>query len=295
MTGPALNVLTPDVGGTYNPFAAGAPLTIYATGIRNAYSLFFDETGQLWAEVNGSSSGGNAPAFSGTDPKQINGTRIDTGAPYAGPNVPGLTNVKQVEEDVLDKIVAGGYYGHPDPARGEYVLNDGNPTTGGVPGLAFTAYPSGTNPDPNYHLPNFMFGLHRSPDAMIEYHGTAFGGALDGKFLISEYSAGNDIVALSRDANDNVSGANRAISGFSDFTNPLSIVENPANGYLYVSELGGNRITLLTQASVAPHIVASVPVLAFNTVATGNTGTAPAGLKPSRSPTPALMRWRWVR
>ncbi len=36
-----LSVLTPDVGGTYNPFAAGAPLIIYATGVRNAFSMIF--------------------------------------------------------------------------------------------------------------------------------------------------------------------------------------------------------------------------------------------------------------
>ena len=266
LSGPALNVLTPDVGGTYNPYAAGAPLTIYATGIRNAFPLFFDDTGQLWAAVNGSSAGGNTPAFSSTNASQINGNRIDTGKPYAGPAVPALTNVQQTEEDVLDKIVQGGYYGHPDPARGEFVLDDGNPTTGGIPGLAFTGYAVGTNPDPNYHLPNFIFGLHNSPDAMIEYTGGAdpFGGALDNKFLIGEYSAGDDIAVVARTAGDNVATdandnviADRSISGFRDFTNPLAIVENPATGFLYVSELGADKITLLKPASVVPQISAS--------------------------------------
>jgi fibronectin type 3 domain-containing protein len=272
LSGPALNVLTPDVGGTYNPFASGAPLTIYATGIRNAYTLFFDDTGQLWAPINGSSAGGNTPAF----PNSVNGNRIDTGQPYAGPAVPALNNVQQTEDDVLDKIVKGGYYGHPDPARGEFVLNDGNPTTGAVPGLAFTAYPAGTNPDPNYRLPNFIFGQHNSPDAMIEYTGNAFGGALNGKFLITEYSAGDDIVSLTRDASDNIASADRTISGFSQFQNPLAMIENPATGFLYVSELGGDRLTLLRPASVSPQISANKTVVPFNTISTGYSGAGPS-------------------
>ena len=180
-----LNVLTPDVGGTYNPFAAGAPLTLYATGVRNAFSLYFDANGQLWAVANGSSSGGNTPAFNTSDPTQINGDRIDTGMPYAGPNVPALTDVAQAEADYLIRIEQGGYYGHPDPARGEYVLDDGNPTSGGVPGLTFSAYPSGTNPDPNYRVNDiYVLGTHLSPDTIFDYTAPTngsnpFGGAAD--------------------------------------------------------------------------------------------------------------------
>src|SRR6185437_7246350 len=73
-----LNVLTSDGGGAYDPFAPGAPLTIYATGVRNAYSLLFTSDGKLYAPTNGSSAGGNTPAF----PNAVNGDRIDTGLPY---------------------------------------------------------------------------------------------------------------------------------------------------------------------------------------------------------------------
>ncbi|HWE04593.1 MAG TPA: Ig-like domain-containing protein [Tepidisphaeraceae bacterium] len=270
---PALNVLTPDaksdagvaLGGTYDPTAAGAPLTIYATGIRNAFGLFFDSTGQLWAPANGSSSGGNTPA---------------------GDGAPALMNVQQVEVDSLFKVVQGAYYGHPNPIRGQYVLDDGNPSTGAIPGLAFTAYPSGTNPDPNYQPPNYIFGVHNSPDGMIQYSGNAFGGALDGKFLVAEYSAGDDIVVLTPDANDNIIGGlastatspgpDRSVTGFSGFTNPVTLIENPANGFIYVSELGGSKITLLKPSNVAPTISVSTSVVAFNTIATGNAGAGPS-------------------
>ncbi|MDB5304620.1 MAG: hypothetical protein JWM97_2169 [Phycisphaerales bacterium] len=247
-----LNVLTPDVGGSYNPFAANAPLTLYATGVRNTFNLLFDANGNLGAPNNGSSAGGNTPAGTAGSAGQINGTRIDTGHPYAGPNVPALTNVQQVEEDFLYKIVKGGYYGHPDPARGEYVLDGGNPLTGGSPSEVITAYPAGTNPDPNYRGAAFVLGLHRSPNGIIQYSGNAFNGILNGKLLITEYSAGNDIAVLTLDQNGNVVAEDRNVPGFSGFNEPVNLTQDPATGNIYVSELGAQKITLLRPTTPAP-------------------------------------------
>ena len=36
-------------GGTYDPYAAGAPLTLYATGVRNAFDLVWHSNGHLYA------------------------------------------------------------------------------------------------------------------------------------------------------------------------------------------------------------------------------------------------------
>jgi hypothetical protein len=273
-----LDVKTPDGGGTYDPFAAGAPLTLYATGVRNSYSLLWDENGNLWAPTNGSSAGGNTPAYNSADPNQINGKRIGTGAPYSGPNVPALTSIPQTEDDWMFRIVKGGYYGHPDPARGEYVLDGGNPTSG-IDKAQFTQYPVGTKPDANYRGAAWDFGPHRSPDGIIEYHGNAFGGALDGKLLITEYSGGDDLVVLTRGANGTISGAQHGYTGLTEFRNPLSLVEDPNSGFIYVSEYAGAKITLLK-----PHVVVSgTPALAvdkafvvFNSIATGSTGAGPS-------------------
>ncbi|WP_309572711.1 Ig-like domain-containing protein, partial [Deinococcus sp.] len=62
MTNLPLSVITPEGGGSYNPYAAGAPLTIYATGIRNAYDMVFHKNGSIYAPTNGSAAGGNTPA-----------------------------------------------------------------------------------------------------------------------------------------------------------------------------------------------------------------------------------------
>ena len=152
--GGPLNALTTDAGGSYNPFAAGAPLQIYAAGVRNAFQLLWTRDGNLLAPVNGASGGGNTPS---------------------GPGVSALTNVSQVESDYLYSIVQGGYYGHPNPTRQQYVLGGGNPTAGVDP-AEVTAYPVGTQPETNYHPPVFDFGLHRSPDGIMQYTGNAFGG-----------------------------------------------------------------------------------------------------------------------
>jgi glucose/arabinose dehydrogenase len=47
--------------GKYNPYALNSPLTIYASGIRNAYDLVWHSNGQLYIPTNGSSAGGNSP------------------------------------------------------------------------------------------------------------------------------------------------------------------------------------------------------------------------------------------
>ncbi|HZL34463.1 MAG TPA: fibronectin type III domain-containing protein [Tepidisphaeraceae bacterium] len=267
-----LNVLTPDVGGTYNPYAAGAPLTIYATGVRNAFSLLWTNDGKLYAPNNGSSSGGNTPAYNAGDPSQINGNRIDTGQPYTGINVPGLTNVQQTESDYLYNIVQGGYYGHPNPYRGEYVLNGGNPSTGGIADEVFSAYPSGTNPDPNYRGIAWDFGDHASADRIIQYQDKTFGGQLQNALLVTEYSAGSDIVVLQRDSSGNVISETKGIAGLTSLNNPLSLVEDPSNGNIYVSELGGLRIMLLRPIAAKPIATPGQSVLAFNSVAAGHTG-----------------------
>ncbi|HEX4794917.1 MAG TPA: Ig-like domain-containing protein [Humisphaera sp.] len=279
--GTALDVRTPDGGGTYNPFAAGAALTLYATGVRNAFDILWDDSGNLWAPTNGTASGGSTPAFDPTNASQINGRRIDTGLPYAGPAVPGETKIDQTEPDWLFNIKPGRYYGHPDPVRGEYVANGGNPTVGVDP-EEMSGYPVGVKPDANYSAPAYIFGNHHSPDGIIEYHGSAFGGKLDGKLLVTEYSGGNDVLVLTRGPNGTITNSQRGFSGFTGFVNPLSIVEDPNSGFLYVSEYGGARVTLLKPHVASPvggTLTADKPLVVFSDIATsfsGGPGASPS-------------------
>ena len=164
----SVDVRTADTATPYDPTAAGAPVTIHATGVRNAYDLLWHSNGSLYAPTNGSGSGGNTPG---------------------GPDVPALTNVPEVQDDYLFRIDAGGYYGSPNPARGEHVLAGGNPTDGVDP-EEVVSYPVGTRPDADFDAGDvaFNFGQRVSPNGAIEYRddartGSPFGGRLDGRII----------------------------------------------------------------------------------------------------------------
>ncbi|WP_433362448.1 Ig-like domain-containing protein [Actinoplanes sp. CA-142083] len=223
-----LDVKTED-GGAYNPAAAGAALTLYATGVRNAYDLVWHRNGHLYTPTNGSAAGGNTPAST-------------TGCPgYSGPAVPAITNNPQAETDYVFDVKQGRYYGHPNPARCEWVLAGGNPTAAADP-FQTNAYPVGTLPDANLDLAGiYDAGLHASADGAIEYRG---GGGLDGRLLVVRYSDGQDIIAFDVAANGALSHRRSVVAGFSQ---PLDLTES--NGNLYVTELGASRITLLR-----PHV-----------------------------------------
>ncbi len=236
-----LDVKTSDGGGTYNPYADGAPLTIYASGLRNAYDLTWHSNGNLYIAVNGSNPGGNTPA-------SVNGVQRPDETVYDGPKIPALTNVREAQNDFLFRVVKGGYYGHPNPLRGEYVMNGGNPTAG-TDSAEVRDYPSGTLPDKNYRGYSYNFQNFKSPDGTIEYTSNKFNGALRGKLLIVRYSQGDDIITLTPGGpkGDIISViGGHSIEGFSGFIDPLDLTEDVKSGNIYVSEFGGSgRISLL--------------------------------------------------
>ena len=242
-----LDVKTED-DGHYDPFAPGAPVTLYATGIRNSFDILFHSNGSMYCGINGSSSGGNSP---GTPDDLSNVHRPDqpVNAPYAGPRVPALKDVKDTENDLLDRVVKGGYYGHPNPTRGEFVLDAGN-QTGGAYAAEILDYPKGTAPDRNYRGYVFNFGKNLSPCGVIEYQGNAFGGMLRGKILFVRFSGGDDIIALSAAPDGAITESLTGIDGFTQFVNPVDLIEDQKTGNIYVAEFGGKRITLLRPRSM---------------------------------------------
>jgi glucose/arabinose dehydrogenase len=245
-----LNAKT-DNGGSYDPFASGAPLKIYATGVRNAYDLLFHSNGLLYAPTNGSAAGGNTPA---------------------GGGAPALTNVSTTQDDFIFRIQQGGYYGHPNPPRNQFVLNGGNPTSGVDP-AEVTQYPVGTQPDPDYKGFAYDVGKNYSPDGVIEYQGSAFGGALNKKVMIARYSGGDDIIILDAKSNGSLANIQTGIVGLTHFVDPLDLCEDPNTGNLYVVEHGANRITLVRpldtgQSPASPAAVTVAPSSATVSIAT---------------------------
>ncbi|MEU4743638.1 Ig-like domain-containing protein, partial [Actinosynnema sp. NPDC023658] len=228
-----VNVRT-EAGGAYDPYAADAPVTIHATGVRNAYDLVWHRNGHLYVPTNGSAAGGNAPATPSPLPAAC-ASRRD--GPYTGPAVPAVTGNPNAETDYVFDVKAGKYYGHPVPARCEWVLAGGNPTSATDP-FETAAYPVGTKPDRNLDLAGtYDAGLHASPDGAVEYRGPAFGGRLDGKLLVVRYSSGQDVQYFDVGPTGALSGRTTGTTGLTGFNQPLDIAQNPTTGYLYVTEL----------------------------------------------------------
>ncbi|MEO7800835.1 MAG: Ig-like domain-containing protein, partial [Ginsengibacter sp.] len=252
-----LDVKTSEGGGFYDPFAINAPLKIYASGIRNAYDLLWHSNGQLYVAANGSAAGGNTPS-------SVTGTIRTNGKPYSGPIVPELTNVQQTQEDYLFKVQQGGYYGHPNALRGEYVLNGGNPSSA-MDSAQVDAYPVGTRPDINYKGFAFDFQHNKSPDGTIEYKSSTFNSALKGKILVVRYSQNDDIIVLTPGGtNKNIISYTEGagIPGFSGFSDPLDLIENTLNGNIYVSEYGGNGQIVLLKPKTTQQVTTNVSPVA---------------------------------
>ncbi|MFN6528555.1 Ig-like domain-containing protein [Nostoc sp. ChiSLP03a] len=249
ITSPPLSVKTED-GGTYNPFKADAPVTIFASGIRNAYDLVWHSNGQLYVPTNGSAAGGNTPNTPIPLPLACH-NRIDkaTNGAYTSPSVPALSSLG-TQRDFLFRVVKNGYYGHPNPKRCEWVLSGGNPTAGTDP-VQISEYPVGTLPDRNWKGIAFDFGEHFSPNGIIEYRSHVLGGQLQGKLLVTRFSSGKDIIVLTPGgAKLDIVSSQTGITGFTGFNpSPLDLIENPTNGNLYVAQLsqetGTGKITLL--------------------------------------------------
>lgn len=235
----------------YDAAAAGAPVRAFATGVRNAFSLTWGTNGNLYAPVNESAAGGNTPAGPGNVP-------------------PAALNV-QTYADYFSRVDSGRYYGHPNPSIGYYALNGANPTDLGDPSEV-TEYPVGVQPDANWRQPDLLVGLHRSVNGSAQFGSvTAFDGALKGQMLLTEFSSGDDLLAVSLD------GAGRAVSAAVipdaaaptqslSFNNPLGIVTDPASGVVYVTEYGPDSdytaggIAVLQPGSTAPPPEVTTPI-----------------------------------
>ncbi|WP_346797114.1 carbohydrate-binding protein [Halomonas sp. Bachu 37] len=209
----------------YDPFAEDAVVKIFATGIRNAYDLVWHSDGKLYIPTNGSAAGGNVPDDPSTPENEYQ------------------SNVEK-QDDYLFTVEKGGYYGHPNPLRDEFILNGGNPTSGSDPHQV-NKYPVGQQPDPNYDMDGvYSLGENRSPNGVTEYTSGVFGGNLQGSVLFTEYSGGDDIRSITFDANGNITGDEvlRDVNGnVITYIDPLDIIENPATGQLYLLTLNRNN------------------------------------------------------
>ena len=187
----SVDVRTADTDNPYDPTAAACPghdpRDRRAQRLRPALAL---ETARLYAPTT----------TAGFTPRPTAAAAAATPRPARTP--PALTNVPEVQDDYLFRIDAGGYYGSPNPVRGEHVLAGGNPTDGVDP-EEVVSYPVGTAPDADFDAGDvaFNFGQRVSPNGAIEYRddastGSPFDGQLDGRIIQTRYSRHGDLLVM---------------------------------------------------------------------------------------------------
>ena len=241
--------------GTYNPYATNSPLTIFATGIRNAYDLMWHSNGWLYIPTNGTAGNSlNSPNSPSTENYTL-AKRPDgnTSIPY----IPGLSG-GETQKDWLFKTNGERvtYHGHPNPYRGEFILNHGGKAYGGLPGQSETLYtdvskyPDNLGPDPNYMEPAYDFGKNKSPNGVLEYKSDTFGGKLKGLMMVVRFSGQDDLLVMDPKNDGDIAEVYRDIPGLNGFDDPLDVIEDPSNGNIYISEYdrdnnGIARLTLL--------------------------------------------------
>lgn len=204
----------------YDPYATNAPLKLYATGFREMYRPCWHSNGNLYGGVN-----------------QNDGTgRSDT---PSAPGVPSLFSVFPDED--LVRIVEGGYYGHPNPSRKQFVLLGGNPTAGVDP-WEVPEYPVGIQPDPAFQPANLIFNLKAingtSADGCAEY---TLPGPLKGRLLVCFFEGTHTLHTFAFDAKGSTVTDNRPIVDESNeslkFTQPIDVTVHPS-GSIYVADFG---------------------------------------------------------
>ena len=266
---------------TYNPYASTSPVTLYATGVRNAYDLVFHSNGWLYIPTNGTAGGSNSPVsadYVNQDPSGV-GVRRPDGTFNADASIPGVRGDK-TQKDWLFKSKGGTYHGHPNPYRGEFIFNHGGVPYSGLPGQTggshkdVSQYPNTLGPDANYEEVAFDFGFNKSPNGAVEYQSNAFDGKLKGMLLVTRFSGQDDILALQPgDNSGDIIASFADIPGLQNLDDPLEIIEDPTTGNLYVAvyDRDGNRgqqLVLLRaadQASPEAAIVATPGELIFET------------------------------
>lgn len=274
---------------------ADAPLRIFADGLRNNYDLAFTTAGNLYTVDNGSNEnlGGN--------PLDAIGNPTDQAG--AGAATDAVNDGGTGDPEPLFLLEDGGYYGHPNPGRANQTLawfvydDNGNPdlsvTPNSVSNLAdlvpvsidiqdgFVIDPSKFTGDParlsqsgiriarDSPQSNALTTLGSSSNGLVEYTSSAFGGALQGALIVTQFNGNVTVLNLNADgtaleplidpggdgvlgtADDEVlseSGVFPLITGQSQ---PLDVTTGP-DGTLWVAELGDQINVFAPSDVIAP-------------------------------------------
>jgi hypothetical protein len=227
----------------YDPFAAEAKVRLFATGVRNSYDLAWHSNGFAYAPINGNDSGG---------------VLVDDPATPANE---GVTAPSTSIGEQLALLVAGGYYGHPNPSRGEYITHGGYICNAGpCDPWQHEKYPFPTQPEPgwnpahNFPLLTTVNSVSLSPNPIVEY--TAETG-LKGWLLVGYTTARSAVPRIQAFKVDPATGLfletaplGDGAGGLADAGLPLDLAIG-SRGRIYVGSLDGRLMMLAPLVPVA--------------------------------------------
>ncbi|MEQ8768124.1 MAG: PQQ-dependent sugar dehydrogenase, partial [Planctomycetota bacterium] len=149
--------------------APGVDVSVFASGLRNAYDLVYTTEGRIYATDNGPNAGfgpqSTGPDSEGEDP----GTK---------------------DEIVL--IEPGVYYGHPNRNRGR------------TDAIQNVYHGPGAPEVPGVYSKN-LFELPSSTDGIVEYRAQTFKGSMRGNLLVQTWNGGTRRLEMSADGRSVVS------------------------------------------------------------------------------------------
>nr|MBX2854435.1 hypothetical protein [Paracoccaceae bacterium] len=225
-----------------------APISIYATGLRNNYDIIQHSNGNVYTIDNGANGGfGGVPIIDGNGnaTNDINEGGIET-------------------SDPLIIINEGDYYGSPNPIRsnqdGEVVSYNDDGSVANTIGNASDAVPDGVSIQSGFIIdpskftgdlnrleqeetlidprPTAIVDFGQSTNGFVEYTANSFGGEAQGDiFAVTLFGAGSAVrhVELNEDG---TMGTLTDVTSINVDSNPLDITQGP-DGTLWVASLFG--------------------------------------------------------
>ncbi len=204
----------------YDPNRKNAPVRIFATGFRNAYALCWHSSGHLFTATNQNSIG------------HVPKTPADP--------VRKIPAINASPDEMLYRVIEGKYYGHPNPARHEFVLNGGNPTDKYDP-FEVAEYPAGTPPHPKFD-PSLIYNLRpgggHSANGIDEYPAD---GPLKGRLLIAYFSGAKTIQTFAIDRPGHIRHEHALMDRKGNphrFAGALDVAVHPKTGRVYIADFG---------------------------------------------------------
>ncbi len=242
---------------------ADAPLSVYASGFRNAYDLVMTADGRLYTVDNGSNNnlGGDPVVVNGEATNQINNGGTGGGEP-------------------LFLVEQGGYYGHANPTRSNQdqswtVFDDnGNPdaslsvnTVSDISDLV----PTGVDIDDGFLIDpskftgdadrlaqdgerivhpsaesNALVVIGSSSNGLLEYTSDNFDGELQGDLIVAQFNGNVARLNLNEDGTE---ATYETIPGLSGLALPLDVALGP-DGTLWVAEIASGQIKVFAPSDV---------------------------------------------